>query len=280
VYVDEVSHGPLGAADDAVVHHHRPVLTAVRAHVLQAEPLGLVEVHLDGRQAGLPFRAVGDLDVDLGAVEGGLARLGIEVDSRTGEHVGEDGGGPVPQLALARVLTRRAGQREPVPHRFDAERAVRLPDQAERRRGLGGDLVRAAEDVRVVQRDRPHPGQPAQHAGQLGPVHPAKLGDPQRQLAVAAAAGPVDQRVVRAQARPQHHLLAADIHRRVHAVPVMRPVPGNLVQLALGQDRGVDVLVTGLPLQLPDVLLERVPDGGARGKPVRQPGADQRIGVE
>jgi hypothetical protein len=40
------------------------------------------------------------------------------------------------------------------------------------------------------------------------------------------------------------------------------------------------VLVAGLPLQLAQVFLQRVPDRGARGQPVRQPGADERVGVE
>ena len=30
----------------------------------------------------------------------------------------------------------------------------------------------------------------------------------------------------------------------------------------------------------PDILLQGVPDGGAVGQPVGQPGADERIGVE
>ena len=85
-------------------------------------------------------------------------------------------------------------------------------------------LVGRAEDVRVVQLHRPHPGQPAEHAGQLGPVLAAQLGQPQRQLAIAPPAGPVDQRVMRAQAGSQHDLLPAQLHRRVHPVAVVRPV--------------------------------------------------------
>ena len=84
---------------------------------------------------------------------------------------------------------------------------------------------------------------PPSTPGQLGAVHPAQLGDPQRQLAVAVGAGAVDQRVVRAQAGPQHDLLAAEIHRREHVVAVVRPVPGDLVQLPLAQHRRVHVPV-------------------------------------
>ena len=49
-------------------------------------------------------------------------------------------------------------------------------DQLQGRPGLLGDLVQGAEDVRVVQLDRPHPGQPAEHPGQLrrGTSRPAR----------------------------------------------------------------------------------------------------------
>ena len=40
------------------------------------------------------------------------------------------------------------------------------------------------------------------------------------------------------------------------------------------------MLVPGAAFDAADVLLQGVPDGGAGGQPVRQPGADQRIGVE
>src|SRR5262249_43123952 len=51
-------------------------------------------------------------------------------------------------------------------------------------------------------------------------------------------------------------------------------------QLALAEYGRVHVLVAGLALQLADVLLQRMPDGSASWQPVRQPSADQRIGIE
>jgi hypothetical protein len=173
-----------------------------------------------------------------------------------------------------------APAREPVPDRSDVQIAVGPADQVQGRAGLAADLVQGAEDVRVVQLDGPDPGQPAEDPGQLGAVHPAQLGDPQRQLPVAVPAGAVDERVMRAQAGPQHDLLAAELHRRKHVGAVVRPVPGDLVQLPLAQHRRVDVLVPGLALGVADVLLQGVPDGRAVGQPVRQARADQRIGVE
>ena len=40
------------------------------------------------------------------------------------------------------------------------------------------------------------------------------------------------------------------------------------------------MLVASPLLQLAQVLLERVPDHGARGQPEGQPGPDQRVGAE
>ena len=73
MHLDEVGDEPFHAADDAAVHHDRTVPIAIGAYVVQAEPLRLVEVDLNGGQAGLTPGGVGDLDVDLGTVEGRLA---------------------------------------------------------------------------------------------------------------------------------------------------------------------------------------------------------------
>ena len=73
VHLDQVGEEPLHAADDAAVHHHRPVPAAVGVDVVQVEAFRLVEVELDGGEGRLPAGGVGDLDVDLRAVEGGLA---------------------------------------------------------------------------------------------------------------------------------------------------------------------------------------------------------------
>jgi len=70
---EQVRDRPLHAADDAAVHHDRAVPAPVRAGVLQAEPVRLVEVDLDGGQGRLPLGGVGHLHVDLRPVERRLA---------------------------------------------------------------------------------------------------------------------------------------------------------------------------------------------------------------
>ena len=65
---------------------------------------------------------------------------------------------------------------------------------------LGGD-----EQVRVVLREAAHAGEAVQRARQLVAVHRAVLGEPHRQVAVAARALLVDQ----------------DVHRAVHRLQVV-----------------------------------------------------------
>jgi len=142
------------------------------------------------------------------------------------------------------------------------------------------DLFRRAEVVPVVEPDRPYPGKPAQHPGAFGPVHAAQLGDPDGQFPVRVLPRFEDQRVVRAQARPQHQGVLAQPHRREHVVGEVAPVPGQFVHLAFTEHRRVDVLVAGPPLELMQVGLDLVAGGRAGRQPERQAGADQRIGVE
>lgn len=141
---------------------------------------------------------------------------------------------------------------------------------------LGGDLIGAAEDVRIVELHRPHPAQPAKYTRSFGAELRAELGQAQRELAVAVPARAVDHCVVRTQARPQQHLLRSDAHRREHVLAIVGPVSRDLIQLPLAQCRRVDVLVARPALHLPDVLLDRMPDRRPRGQPVRQASADQR----
>jgi hypothetical protein len=72
--------------------------------------LGLVEVDLDGGQGGLPAGVVGDLDVDLWAVERGLSLGCLVGQAGAVEDVGQQGGGPLPLLGCGNALA--TGARE------------------------------------------------------------------------------------------------------------------------------------------------------------------------
>jgi len=65
------------------VNHHRSRHRLVGGHVFQPEALRQQEIDLVGREGELPPDGVLDLDVQLGAVEGGLAgRLGERMTGR------------------------------------------------------------------------------------------------------------------------------------------------------------------------------------------------------
>ena len=74
----------LHRAEDGAVDHHRRLLLAVGVDVERAEPLRQVEVDLDG--AALPVAADGVAQhvLELGAVEGALARIDAGLDLAAG----------------------------------------------------------------------------------------------------------------------------------------------------------------------------------------------------
>jgi hypothetical protein len=167
VRLDQVRDGPLDATDDAAVDHDRPVFGAVRADVLQVELFWLVEVDLDGGQGRLAARAVGDLHVDFGTVERRFPFRGLVRYARAVEDLGQQGAGLLPHIGIGDVLPARPRQGQPVAGRADAKSVVRLANQLEGSTGLVGDLLQGAEDMCVVELDRPYPGQPAQDSRQL-----------------------------------------------------------------------------------------------------------------
>ena len=158
---------------------------------------------------------------------------------------------------------------------------MRLRDQRQHLADLVADLVQRAEVVRVVERDRAHPGQAAEHAGALGAILRSDLGDPQRQVAVGARrATKISAWCGHSDGRSMNSSSLGQRHAREHVVAEVLPVAGSLVQLALAEQRRIDVLVAGAAFGLADVGLDLVAGGGAGRQPERQAGADQRIGVE
>ena len=148
-------------------------------------------------------------------------------------------------------------------------------------RGLLGDLVQGAEDVRVVELDRPHPGQPAEHPGQLGAVHAAQLGHPQRQFAVAARRG--SGRSARgagtgwAAARPaRRRAPSAGTCRRCSATSAPRSRTARACRARASTRAGSRPAVPASRMYSSRACRTAAPVG----QPVRQPRADQRVGVE
>ena len=137
--------------------------------------------------------------------------------------------------------------------------------------------------MRVVHAQAAHPRQAGDRAGGFPAVALPVFRQAQRQVAVAARPRCVDFVVVRAVHGLEHvalaHRLAArrlfdHLHRRVHALLVVREVARLREQIALGDVRRGDALVAGLELQLHRELLQLVADHRAGRQPQRQAAPD------
>ncbi len=258
---------------------HRSPLLSVLGDVLQVELLGQMEVDLDGRDRLFAAEDVADLDVELRPVERRLAgRLG-EWQAQRLHRLAEHPLAHLPHGVVLDVLLAvvRVAQRQTIPVVSDAEGRVGALDQAHHVRELLLHLVRRAEDVRVVQRHGADAAEPADDARLLVTVHGAELRDAHRQVTVAPELRRVDEDMVRAVHGPEDHLLMVEVHRREHAVAIVLPVPGDFVQVALGDVRRVDMLIARLALLPQDVLLEDSANRGAFGEPQGQSCADELV---
>ena len=131
--------------------------------------------------------------------------------------------------------------------------------------------------MRIILRQAAHAGQAVHHAGLLVAVDRAELEQAQRQLAVGALTGTEDQVVHRAVHRLQVVveallddvavlvLFLVDAHRRVHAVLVPLQMAGDLIEMALGDVRGLHEAVVVLAVHLARVVLHGVDDRRALG---------------
>ena len=109
VALDEVGQGALVAAQGGAVDDIGQLLLAVGVGVLHAELLSKQHVHLDGDDGVLLAEDVLVLDVQLGAVEGGLVDADAVVDAQIVQDGLHGGLGDLPLLRGALVLGRVVG---------------------------------------------------------------------------------------------------------------------------------------------------------------------------
>src|SRR5689334_16555251 len=73
--LDQYRDEPLETAEDRAVDDYHAVLGVVRADVFQVEPLGHHVIELNRRALPLSSNGIGDVEVDLRAVEGAVLRI-------------------------------------------------------------------------------------------------------------------------------------------------------------------------------------------------------------
>ena len=164
--LDQDADEALERAEDRPVQHDRPMPLAVLADVGRAEPVGQHEVHLE--RPALPVAAdrVGQHEFELRAVEGALAR--VELRPRSRRRVVASISAASAWSHTASEPARFAGRSENLMRKvLEAEVAVDRGEQRAERHALCGDLVLAAEDVRVVLGEAAHAHDAVHGAGRL-----------------------------------------------------------------------------------------------------------------
>ena len=276
VVLDEHAEEPLDRAELRRVDHHRPLPGAVGGLVLELEAARLVEVVLDGRHLPGAADRVAALHGDLRSVVRRAARVGHELEARgfgdVGEHLGRDR----PLLVVADELVGlgvvAGGQLEV--EVVEPEVLEQAEHEVEQVLDLAGGLLGGDVGVRVVLGHPADPGQAVHDAGLLEPVDATELEQPQRQLTVGPSARAVDQVVHGAVHRLEAVAGPLHLHRREHALGVVRQVPGGVEQPLLADVGRADVLEALLDVPLPDVVLHLALDHPALGVEHREAGAE------
>src|SRR5690606_32281746 len=145
------------------------------------------------------------VELELGSVESALAGQLLERDADRDEGCLQGSLRTVPELVGAEALF--GAERQLDLDVLEPERAVHREQQTIERRDLALDLIRRAEDVRVVLAEAPHPGQAMDDAGALVPMQPPEIGHAPRQLPVASPPLRENQAVARAV----HRLLREEV---------------------------------------------------------------------
>ncbi len=136
---------------------------------------------------------------------------------------------------------------------FKAEERVDLIDQTGHAFDLLLDLLRGHEDMGIVLGKAAHPHQPVELAGFLVAVYQSQLTHAQGKIPVGAGLGSIDQDAARA-VHGLHGIVCLIDHCGIHVVLIMIPVSGGLPQAAVQDDRGGDLHIAGLFVDLPPVV--------------------------
>ena len=130
-HADETLHRP----ERSAVDHHRHVSRAVRADVLELEPLGQLVVELHRTQLPTAAQRVLDVKIDLGAVKGTLPRLQYPFQLFVLQGIGKRLFGRIPQHVLTHPFFRTGRQLDA--DVLETEVGIDLEEQVDKT----GDLV-------------------------------------------------------------------------------------------------------------------------------------------
>ncbi|MCY1220149.1 hypothetical protein D9M72_321510 [compost metagenome] len=246
----------LERTQDGTVQHHRALARVVLGDVFGIQALRQHQVKL--QRAALPRAADRVLDVvlDLGAVEGALARQLFPIHAAGAQRQAQALFGVVPDLVRAGTLVR--AQRQLDLHVLEAKVVVDRERQLVEGLGLRHDLLFRAEDVRIILHKAAHAHQPVQRARRLVAVAGAELGQAQRQVAVRTQAVVEDLHMARAVHRLDRVVALLRL-RDEHVLLVVLPVAGLFPKGTIHHLRRTDFIVAGVRQAAAHVLLDGLP---------------------
>ena len=153
----------------------------------------------------------------------------------------------------------------------ESERLHHGERKIDARLDLRFDLLRHAEDVRVILREAAHAQQAVQHARALVAIHGAQLGQAHRQLAIAAQARFVNQDVARAIHGLELVVVFLDFDRAEHILAIKIGVAAGLPQFQAHDVRRVHQIVAAAQQFVAQPVFHHFADQAALGMPENQP---------
>ena len=145
----------------------------------------------------------------------------------------------------------------------EAERLHHGESEIDARFDLGFDLLRHAENVRVVLREAAHAQQAVQHARALVAIDGAEFGQAHRKLAIAAQARFVNQDVAGAIHRLELVVGLFDLDRAEHILAIKIGVAAGLPQIQAHDVRRKDQVVAAAQQFIAQPVFHQLADQAA-----------------
>ena len=253
---------------------------------MEAKLGGDGEVHLIRGDGELASDRAPDLDIDLGSIERRLVWHLDEIDAALDEHTTHHVFGFFPKLRLVdEFLTELFGVMGRKSHLvfLEAEDLEVLEIHLIHRAELLGELLLGAIDVRVVHVEGTHAHETEKLARLLVAVAAAIFRKAQREVAVATRFRCKNAMVVRAIHRLQVIALGLtplafsaflQLHRRKHALGVVRKMAGGFIHFLFGEVRGANAHIAAGEFGLLGEFFEFLHKNGALRQPERHSGPD------
>ena len=259
----------LDTAEANAVNHYRAMLLVILADISQIKTLGHYKVQLDGAALPGTADAVGQVEVQLGAVECAVTLVDL-IRHTDGIHgVTQSLGCNLPNSVIAHGIFGTGGQLYMI---REAELLVNGVNQLGYTDNLILDLLGQHKDVGIILPEAAYTHQTVQRTGQLMAVYQANLAHTNRQVTVAVHIIFVNQNTAGAVHRFNGKILFINLGE-VHIFFVVVPMAAALPQRTVQHNRGADLLIVGSGVDLTPVSLQLVTQNAALGQIEREAGA-------